>query len=96
MALTKDDAICLCGLLGAETAGLPDAMVEGLQAFFKANITWVQDALPDAISRAERYKRACALVAGHQGALMLATSMADKKLFDATTLHLIDVALAQD
>ena len=96
MALTKDDAICLCGLLGAETAGLPAAMVQGLQTFFKANIDWVQDALPDTISKGERYKRACALVAGHQGALMLATSLADKKLFDATTKHLIDVALAQD
>lgn len=96
MALTKDDAICLCGLLGAETAGLPDAMVQGLQAFFKANISWVQDALPSTLSKSERYKRACALVAGYQGALMLATSLADKKLFDATTKHLVDVALAQN
>jgi len=95
MALTNDDAICLCGLLGAETAGLPDVMVRDIQAFFEANIAWVAQALPSGVSKSERRKRASALVAGHQGALMLATSMADRKLFDTVTKHLIDTCLAE-
>jgi TetR/AcrR family transcriptional repressor of nem operon len=96
MALNKDDAVCLCGLLGAEMAGLPDALTTGVQSFFKANVEWIVQALPDDLSKSEKYKRANTIVATHQGAMMMATSLRDKKLFDSVTEHLIDMTVVQD
>jgi TetR/AcrR family transcriptional repressor of nem operon len=93
-ALNKDDAICLCGLLGAESAGLPDALNEELRAFFNGSIAWVADALPEALSESLRRKQASSLVATHQGAMMLATNLNDKKVFDTITALAIDQALA--
>ena len=84
-ALVEDDAICLCGLLGAESGGLPHPLAEGVQNFFNANIDWVANALPDRLSRAERKKLAATLLANHQGAMMLATSMNSIKIFDTIT-----------
>ncbi len=96
MALVEDDAVCLCGLLGAEMAGLPDALSQGVQSFFNANIEWVMQALPDSLSEKQRRKKASAIVATHQGAMMLATSLDDRKLFDTVTKHLIDIELDRD
>lgn len=93
MALNNDDAICLCGLLGAETAGLPDVLKAKIQSFFNGNIDWIADVLPQALSKAERRKRAGSLVASHQGAMMLATSLEDNKLFDTITTYAINQAL---
>ena len=95
-ALYEDKAVCLCGLLGAEMAGLPSALAEGVQSFFDANIKWVSDALPENLSKAEKYKQASALVAAHQGAMMMANSSDDRKLFDTVTKLLIAQALGQE
>lgn len=84
-ALIKDDAICLCGLLGAELAGLPAGLSDGIQAFFNANIAWVEDALSEDLSDDEKHVRASGIVAAHQGAMMLSTSLQDKDLFDRIT-----------
>lgn len=94
-SLYEDKAVCLCGLLGAEMAGLPTALADGVQSFFDANIEWVSNALPETLSKTEKYKRASALVAGHQGAMMMANSRKDKKLFDTVTDLLITQTLGQ-
>jgi len=93
-ALNKDDAICLCGLLGAESAGLPDVLNTELRAFFNGSIVWVEDALPEALPASLRRKQAGSLVAAHQGAMMLATSLDDNRIFDTITALAIDQALA--
>lgn len=93
-ALVEDDAICLCGLLGAESGGLPLPLAEGVQSFFNANIEWVAKALPDRISRAERNRMASTIVATHQGAMMLATSMGNIRIFDTITTTSTKQALA--
>lgn len=81
-ALTEDKAICLCGLLGAEIKGLPHPLAHGIKGFFDENITWIEQALPREIPKSKRCKIARTVVASHQGALMLATSMDDITLFD--------------
>ena len=95
-ALYEDKAVCLCGLLGAEMAGLPPALVDGVTSFFEANVKWVSDALPNDLSKAEKYKRASTLVAAHQGAMMMAISSDDNKFFDTVTEFLISNTLGQD
>lgn len=95
-ALYEDKAVCLCGLLGAEMAGLLPSLVDGVTSFFEANVKWVSDALPDDLSKAEKYRRASTLVAAHQGAMMMAISSDDNKLFDTVTEFLISNTLGQD
>ena len=92
-ALTNDEAICLCSLLGAESAGLPDLLSREIEQFFKNNINWAAEALPENIAKKERDGRGGALVATLQGAMMLATSLSDQKLFDSITRPAISHAL---
>ena len=35
-----EGAVCLCGMLGAESAGLPDAVRAAVREFFAASIAW--------------------------------------------------------
>ncbi len=93
-ALVEDDAICLCGLLGAESGGLPHPVADGVQSFFDANIDWVAGALPGRISRTGRRNLASTVLAAHQGAMMLATSMNSIKVFDTITATSTKQALA--
>ncbi len=89
-ALIKDGALCLCGLLGAEAAGLPPSVRDAVNGFFAANIEWVSEALPASMPMAERRKAARRLVATYQGGMMLAKSMDDPKLFDAIATTAIE------
>ena len=81
-ALVGSDRICLCGMLGTESSGLPDALGEAVADFFQANISWLSDALPTTLPPGERRKRASHIVAALQGAMMLANSLGSHKLFD--------------
>ncbi len=92
-ALVEDDAICLCGLLGAEGAGIPDVVANGVQNFFDENIKWLVSILPQEMSESQKSSMASTLLAGHQGAMMLARSMQDNKIFDTITNQLIKEAI---
>lgn len=87
-ALISSDRICLCGMLGAETCGLPKALAERVEVFFRANIAWIIKALDPGVSMSKRAARAAHMLATLQGAMMIATSLKDHDLFDdiATTL----------
>ena len=92
-ALVDDRAICLCGLLGAELAGLPEVLAVVIRTFFRDNIAWVKDAMLADLSAEEREIRASAVVAGHQGAMTLATSMDDQRMFDQITDRIIETVI---
>ncbi len=92
-ALIEGEAICLCGLLGAEVGCLPSVLTKGIQDFFSANIKWVEEVLPQGIKKIERKKIASQIVADMQGAMMLATSMNDLKLFDTITNQTLSTAI---
>ena len=79
-ALVSSDRICLCGILGAESSGLPKPVAQAVERFFEANIAWVSRWLPD--DRPEGEARAVEIVSALQGAMMLATSMKTPALFD--------------
>ncbi len=93
-ALNDDGAICLCGLLGAEIDCLPDIVAQCIQTFFLANLDWIKNALPDHLTDAQKDANAAVILAGHQGAMMLATSMKDTALFDTITAQLISAESA--
>jgi len=81
-ALKESDRICLCGMLGAESAGLPATMADAVADFFKKNVDWLVDRLPDSIAIGERKARASSIVSTLQGSMMMANSMGDHSFFD--------------
>ncbi|MEM9330355.1 MAG: TetR/AcrR family transcriptional regulator [Pseudomonadota bacterium] len=89
-----DGTNCLCGLLGAEMGGLPDTLANHVRSFFEKNAGWLEDALPQTFSPEKRKKTAYALLAAHQGGMMLSASMKDHSLFDAISSTASKQALA--
>ena len=87
-ALVGSDKICLCGMLGAESCGLPPALSRAVASFFQSNIDWLVDNLPRDLSPVQRRKRANHIVAALQGAMTLASSLGDHKIFDNTVQDL--------
>ncbi len=88
-ALSESGKICLCGLLGAENPGLPEKLRQAVAGFFDANITWVTKALPATLTSRSRKAKATQIVATLHGALMLATSLQNPKVFDAAANGLL-------
>ena len=81
-ALNSADRICLCGMLGAESCGLPPVLSDEVAAFFRANIEWLADALPDTLDADERQCKAEHILSTLQGAMILAGSLRDNTAFD--------------
>lgn len=88
-SLKSSDKLCLCGMLGAETCGLPEALGREVSGFFAANIDWVMSALPAEMTKKTRREMAVQTVSTVQGAMMLATSMKESTIFDAAASALL-------
>ena len=83
-AFTAEERICLCGMLGAESGGLPPRLAEAVGGFFQANIQWLTPAMDPDLPVEKQTMRATAIVSALQGAMMLAVATGDLKLFDQT------------
>lgn len=81
-ALKGSDSICLCGMLGAESAGLPDKLATAVAAFFHANIDWIAETLPPAVPAKARRERATHVLATLQGAMTVAATLKSHKVFE--------------
>ncbi len=98
-AIREQDGACLCGLLGAEIAVLPESARDAVGAFFDELVGWTAAALgaeegdgaADGAG-AERRAGAEAFVAGLEGALILARATGDPALYDRTAARLLDAA----
>lgn len=88
-ALRSADRLCLCGMLGAESRGLPETLSNAVGAFFQANIDWLADGFDPDLSPTERESIAGGIVARLQGAMMMARAMDDLTLFDRATGDLV-------
>lgn len=69
-----EDLMCLCGLFGAEAAGLPVPLVDEVRAYFLALTTW----LSTAFKGPDRAVRAQLAVATLEGALIMSRVQDDK------------------
>ena len=89
-AFRTADAVCLCGMLGAESHGLPEPVGHAVREFFSANIAWVADCLAVDRPMTARRTEATGIVASLQGAMMLAAAFGDAGILDeaiAEVLH---------
>ncbi len=81
-ALAESDRICLCGMLGAESAGLPATMADAVSRFFQQNVDWLTAHLPEDLPADDRSARASSIVSILQGSMMMANSMGDRSFFE--------------
>jgi TetR/AcrR family transcriptional repressor of nem operon len=88
-ALDKGGAICLCGMLGAESGGLPEVVARTVRGFFEANIAWVRAALEEGALSDAANDDATLFVATLQGALILSASLDDLGVYDAAARRIL-------
>ena len=94
-SVLRKDRMCLCGMLAAEHTTLPAPMQRALQAFFDANERWLTGVL-EAGRRSGELKlpagareEARLLVAGLEGALLVARSFDDTARFKQAAARLL-------
>ena len=89
-ALEQDSAMCLCGMLGAEQAGLPEPVAAHAKDFFQRNKDWLTTSLrrPGESENAIEI-RALHVMAALEGALILARSMEDPGVFVRVATELL-------
>lgn len=87
-ALMGTGNICLCGILGAETQGLPEKVSQEVAGFLKENIAWLAERLDPAMDASARHATATGVVATLHGAMLLARAIGDLELFDEAVASL--------
>lgn len=85
-ALLKDRMMCLCGMLGAEFSALPAPVQAETRAFFLKNTAWLEKALGGPQARAH----ALHIIATVEGAMILARTMENVRIYDQATEELLD------
>ncbi|MDZ4790220.1 MAG: TetR/AcrR family transcriptional regulator [Hyphomicrobiales bacterium] len=88
-SLMQSDAICLCGMLGAEISGLPEPVAAAVREFFHANIAWLEKALSGRDGNVSAYEEAAAIVATLQGVMMLSIALRNTQIFDTSVVRLL-------
>lgn len=96
----RDDRMCLCGMLAADYATLPDPMRESVVRFFDENEVWLARVLEDGRSagtiRFDGSARAVArtLIGGLEGAMLVSRPYRDVERFgDAAELLIRGLAI---
>jgi TetR/AcrR family transcriptional regulator, transcriptional repressor for nem operon len=90
-----NDRMCLCGMLAAEYATLPKALKVAVTAFFDANEKWLAAVLESGADAGElrvdgsAKEAARVLVAGLEGAMMVARAYGDPSRFKRAAQHLL-------
>ena len=89
VALQEDKGMCLCGMLGAEAAVLPDSVVNETRAFFERNIEWLDTALKAMGHTNKTRHEATKVLALLEGAMIASNVMGDVSVFDIATESLL-------
>ncbi len=84
-ALVDEGLMCLCGILGAEIAALPEPVAKETKRFFELNIEWLTQLFRrddrDAKSEESRIN-AMRIIATLEGAMILARTLGDHSVFN--------------
>lgn len=94
--LEDDRRMCLCGILAAEIAALPEAVATAARLFFEANLNWLTLHMPRRSEGGTPHtKSARRILAAHflaslEGAMIVAKGLDDPKLFDQIAAEALD------
>jgi TetR/AcrR family transcriptional regulator, transcriptional repressor for nem operon len=94
-SVLSNERMCLCGMLAAEYATLPEPMQEALKLFFDANERWLAVVLDEGRrAGALRFKesaveRARVLLGALEGAMLVARSYGDPTRFQSAAAHVL-------
>jgi TetR/AcrR family transcriptional repressor of nem operon len=86
-ALIIDQSVCLCAILGAEAIGLPELIRAEIRLFFQANIDWLGKTFAPWPVRTGAMSP-LDIVAGLEGAMIIAAVMADDAVLARTISHM--------
>lgn len=98
----RNERMCLCGMLAADSATLPDPMKDAVTRFFEANERWLTSVLEQGRgTNAVRFAgsaldMARLLVGTLEGAMLVARSFGDASRFQAISDHLLAELSAGD
>ncbi len=86
-AMLEDGRVCLCGVLAAESVGLPDEVAAEAKAFFTRLTDWLSTALSHSTWGKDQpaeavHTQALRAVALFEGGLLIARIQNDTNLFD--------------
>lgn len=101
-ALRDGDHMCLYGMLAATSATLPERVLAEVNGFFADNEAWLARVLADGRTQGlfrfegKPETAAAALLAGLEGAMLVARSRRDVRHFAAVALRLVDVLTSDD
>lgn len=87
-ALLEDEKMCLCGILAAESDGIPDKVSVATKRFFDLNIQWLTDAFDQAEPQNHEVnvQKAVTLLSVLEGAMMVSKAMDDDHYFDVALM----------
>lgn len=89
-ALIKDQQMCLCGLLGAESDSLPESVRVETKHFFERNLEWLNGAyLSLEYSEKNAYYSAIKTVSLLEGAMMISKAIQNNDIF-LEMIHAVD------
>ena len=91
-AVLDDGLVCLCCVLGAESLKLPDQVADAVNAYFTGLLDWTTQALAaenQGDSATDR-PNAAQIVAGLQGAMILALATKRPELFTGTASRITE------
>lgn len=89
-ALQSSDLQCLCGLLAAETIGLPEPVATRVSRFFEDNLAWLCATMPDSIT--DKRDQALIIQSTLQGAVTLSVTLGDHAILDGISQTLLEQA----
>jgi TetR/AcrR family transcriptional repressor of nem operon len=91
----RDDRMCLCGMMAADYATLPEPMKSAVTQFFEANEQWLASVLEEGRANGDlRFSGAPLdvarlLVGSLEGAMLVARSFGDVSRFESITTWLL-------
>jgi TetR/AcrR family transcriptional regulator, transcriptional repressor for nem operon len=92
-ALAEDGQMCLCGVLAAESAGLPSEVAEEARVFFSRTASWLNVSLQKSDwgqgrASSEIERQSLAVLAQLEGGLLIARVQQQPELFNLLTPRL--------
>lgn len=85
-----DDRNCLCGMLGAEISAVPEDASRAVRGFFAANEAWLAHVLRRLeLPESEAKDLALLIIAGLEGALMIARASVERTTFNRVADRLL-------